>query len=220
MVIGRNVQNQSNKQFDFNPKRCGPKGWNKQCSQETPNHEKLRMPSTLTSRLKKISPKNRREYDQEKTVAEIEKTVKSSENNKSPGNDGLPAELYKTFNEILKTDLDKLYIKISELGEMSRSIRQAVISCLYKKGDREDIANWQPISLLNYDNKIYTKILANNIQPTLEDIVRPEQTTSKKGRIIIENLQLNRNVMSYTNANKIQTTMIALDQEKAFDKVE
>ena len=69
-----------------------------QCSQETPNHEKLRMQSTLISRVKKrISPKNRREYDQEITVTEIENAIKSFENNKSPGNDGLPTKFCKTF---------------------------------------------------------------------------------------------------------------------------
>ena len=53
-VIGQNDQNQSNKQN----------------SQESPNHEKLRMQSTLISRVKnKISPKNRRECDQEITAA-------------------------------------------------------------------------------------------------------------------------------------------------------
>ena len=102
---------------------------------------------------------------------------------------------------------------------MSRSMRQAVLSCLYKKGDREDITNWRPILLLNYDNKIYTKILANKIQPTLEDIIGFKQTAAIKGRNIIENLQLNRDVMSYANANKIQAVIIALDKENTFDRV-
>ena len=84
---------------------------------------------------------------------------------------------------------------------MSWSKQQAFISCLYKKEDREDITNWRPISLLNYDNKIYTKILA--IQPTLEDIVVPEQTAATKGRTTSENLELNWDVISYANANKI-----------------
>ena len=96
---------------------------------------------------------------------------------------------------------------------------QEVISCLYKKEDREDITNWL-LLLLNYDNKIYTKILAIKIQPTLEDVIGPEKTAVIKRRTIIENLQLYRDVMSYVNANKIQTAMIALDQEKAFDRVD
>ena len=54
------------------------------------------MQSTLISRVnKKISFKNKREYDQEITVTEIGKAIKPFENNKSPRNDGLPAEFCK-----------------------------------------------------------------------------------------------------------------------------
>ena len=49
------------------------------------------------------------------------------------------------------------------------------------------------------------------MQPTLGDTI--------KGRTIIENLQLNRDPMSCANANKILGAMIALDQEKSFDRV-
>ena len=103
-MIGWNNQSQSNKQFNFNPKRGGTKSSNTQCSQKTPSHEKLRMQSTLISRFKKkMSLKNRRECNQEITVAET--AIKSFENNKSHGNDGLAAEFHKNVNKILKIDL-------------------------------------------------------------------------------------------------------------------
>ena len=60
----------------------------------------------------------------------------------------------------------------------------------------------------------------NKIQPTLEDIIGPELTTAIKGRTVIENLQLNRDVMYYENANNIQAAMIAFDQEKAYVRVD
>ena len=90
---------------------------------------------------------------------------------------------------------------------MPREMRQTVMSCLHKKGDREDITNWRPTSRLNYDNKIYTKILVIKIQSTLEDIIGPKLTPDIKGRTIIETLQLNQDVMSYANANKIQAVL-------------
>ena len=47
-----------------------------------------------------------------------------------------------------------------------------------------------------------------------------EQTAAIKGNNIIENLYLNQDLTSYANANKIQTAMMALDNEKIFDKVD
>ena len=42
-------------------------------------------------------------------------------------------------------------------------MRQAVITCIYKKGKMEDITNWRPISLLNYDYIILAKMFANRL---------------------------------------------------------
>ena len=44
--------------------------------------------------------------------------------------------------------------------------------------------------------KYIRKSLANKIQPTLEEIRGPGQTVAIKGRAIIENLQLKRDVIA------------------------
>ena len=64
---------------------------------------KVRMQSTLISKIKKkISPKNRRECDQEITVGETEKAIKAFENNKSRGDDGLLWNFTKLLMKYLK----------------------------------------------------------------------------------------------------------------------
>ena len=61
---------------------------------------------------------------------------------------------------------------------MPESMRQAVITCIYKKGNMEDITNWRPISLLNYDYIILAKILANRLQGSLDDLISKEETAA------------------------------------------
>ena len=73
---------------------------------------------------------------------------------------------------------------------------------------------------LNYDYKILTKTLANCLQSSLIDIIGTEQTAIVRGRTIIENLQLNRDIISFVNLNNLEVAIITLDYEKAFDRVD
>ena len=57
------------------------------------------------------------------------------------------------------------------------------------------------------------------MQGSLEDIISTEQTAAVKGRTIIENLQINRDIISFANTNNLEASKITLDQEKAFDRV-
>ena len=98
---------------------------------------------------------------------------------------------------------------------MPDSMRQAVITCIYEKGGMEDINNWRPVSLFNYDYKIFKKVIANRIQSSLEDIIGSEQTAAVREKTIIENLQLNRDTIAYANLNNLETSIITLDQEKS-----
>ena len=105
----------------------------------------------------------------------------------------------RNFIKLLMKYLKQTYIsytlKFPTRKDVEKHAAGSFILFVQKK-ETEDITNWRPILLLNYDNKIYTKILANKIQPTLEDIIGFKQTAGIKGRNIIENLQLNRDVMS------------------------
>ena len=99
---------------------------------------------------------------------------------------------------------------------MPESIQQ----CIYKKDKMEEINDDLTISLLNYDYKILTKILANRLRNSLTDIISTEQTAAIKCRTIVKNLQLNRDIISFPNINELEASIITLDQEKTFDRVD
>lgn len=47
---------------------------------------------------------------------------------------------------------------------MTNTMREGLISLIFKgNGDREDLKIWRPISLLNNDYKILSKILVNRV---------------------------------------------------------
>jgi len=64
-----------------------------------------------------------------------------------------------------------------EKGELSPSQKQAVITLIEKKDlDRCDLKNWKPISLLNIDVKIASRIIAERMKRLLSGLIHHNQT--------------------------------------------
>ena len=60
-------------------------------------------------------------------------------------------------------------------NNLSTSQTKGLIHLLYKSGEREDIANWRPITLLNSDYKIIAKTIAERLKPILKYIIHTDQ---------------------------------------------
>ena len=96
---------------------------------------------------------------------EVFDALSNMQADKTPGNDGLSKEFYLAFFDILCPNLLKCLNHAFEVGEPSMSQRQAVITLIEKKGkDKRYMKTWRPISLLNVDAKILSKILASHVK--------------------------------------------------------
>lgn len=91
--------------------------------------------------------------------------------NESPGNDGLPIEFYQTFWPEIKNVLLGMQNESFVKKKLPHSLRKSIISFINKKGNRNDISNYRPISLTNIDYKILAFILASRIQSVIAEIV-------------------------------------------------
>ena len=99
------------------------------------------------------------------TEDELLISLKSMQNNKTPGNDGLTKEFYETFWNEIKYVFLKSLKQAKEKGQLSISERHAVIKLIGKKyRDKRYIKNWRPLSLLNADTKIISKALVAKLK--------------------------------------------------------
>ena len=147
----------SNLQNNFNPtkSKSNLQHLNPENKKDSETENKERNQNKMIEKLSKtISTENKLKCEKDIETKDIEQAIKSFQNNKSPRNDGLTVEFYKAFFDILQNDLKQLYEEISGKRKIPDSMRQAVITCIYKKGNMQDITNWRPISLLNYDYQI------------------------------------------------------------------
>ena len=102
---------------------------------------------------------------------------------------------------------------------MSPSMKQAIIKLLYTKNDRLLLKNWRPISLLNTDYKILSKILSNRITPILNKTISSNQKCGLPGRKIDHLLYNVQAIIEIAKQNNEKFGLILIEFEKAFDRL-
>ncbi len=150
---------------------------------------------------------------------ECRKVIKTMKRDKSPGNDGLSVEFYEKFWGVLCRHFLEAMNESYQREELSPSQRQAVITLIDKGSDRTLLKNWRPISLLNIDYKIASKVLASRLKEVLPKIIHENQAGYVKGRSILDNIRTISDIMHYTKVNNIPGILLAIDFQKAFDSV-
>ena len=121
------------------------------------------------------------------TLDEMTFALKKMNSNKASGPDSLSVEFYVKFWDQLGPYLCCVLNAYYHAGEMCESMKTSNTRVIFKKGDRKNLKNWQPISLLDVNYKICTKVLSLRLSKVLEFIVDPDQPCSVPGRKITSN---------------------------------
>ena len=154
------------------------------------------------------------------SVEECLEALSGMTKRKALGLDGLPAEFYLKLWHVLGQDLVDVLNFCCVAGSLTLSQRRGIISLSFKKGDRLDMRNWRPISLLNVDYKLAARAIAGRLLKVIHLVVAEDQTCGVPGRYIGENVALLRDVVSYATMFDSPVAILSLDQEKAFDRVD
>ena len=154
-------------------------------------------------------------------MEELKDALASFADNKSPGEDGFTKEFYQTFFELIEKDLLNSYNDSFHKGSLSISQKRGSIT-LIPKGDVNltDLKNWRPITLLNVDYKLLSKVLAKRMELLLPKLIHTDQTGFINGRYIGQNIRLLCDIMELSDTKKSQGIFLFVDFEKAFDTLE
>lgn len=172
----------------------------------------------------RLQPEASAELDLPISTDEIKEAMKSMAHHKTPGLDGLPIEFYLLHPDLWADLFQKVYNETFLDGRLTSSQRTTAIALLYKKGDPNYPQNYRPISLLNVDAKILTKILTKRLKNHIAHLIPDEQTGFIPGRNIQANLTIIRDLLhiAITAPDTLpdHPALVLLDQQKAYDRVD
>ena len=180
--------------------------------------EKLELLNQIKTTVGEVDKK---ECDEEIREEEIKRAISELNKNKSPGIDGLGSEFYIVFKDFLTSILKEVYEDIFKKEEMNQRMGMGLIKLIYKrKGDKVDLKNYRPITMLNTDLKILTKVLANRLKEVMPTIIETNQVYGVKGKDIADTTLSIIDRIRYMKEKNKKGYVISLDFEKAFDRVE
>lgn len=171
--------------------------------------------------LPKLTEEQKQFLDSDISVEELEEVIRAMPSGKAPGPDGFTAEFFKSFATELAPRLLEVYKEALERGELPLTMRQALITLIPKKGkDPGECRNYRPISLMQMDVKIISKVLANRLDKVITSLIHTDQVGFIRGRSSADNIRRLIDVMWSVAEVQSPVAAISLDAEKAFDMVE
>lgn len=163
----------------------------------------------------------------------VELALSLAKNGSATGLDGCPYELWKELkrrnDEAFKLGKERFDIvqalttvfqDIQDKGiEPETNFADGWMCPLYKKKERTGIENYRPITLLNSDYKLLTKALSLQLIEDVKGMIHRDQAGFIPGRSIFDHIRLTRVMIKFAEVTEKNGAIIALDQEKAYDKL-
>lgn len=168
---------------------------------------------------------------------EVQAVLKSTKNRKCPSPSGITYEFWKRWITRKKKDtkeeeekekdeidmvgiLTKVYNDIEKHGITDKTSNKGIMYPLYKKKDRTRIENYRPLTMLETNYKIMTKILAKRLGKVSPKLIHKDQAGFIPGRNLYDHIKLSQLMPEYAEKEKQDGIIISPDQEKVYDKVD
>ncbi len=169
------------------------------------------------------------------THDECVNALRLTKNGSAPGLDGIPYELWKSLRARFVEDsrfpqrqcFDPMRLLKAAFEDIrvhgvcpTTAFAHGWMAPIYKeKGEKTRIVNYRPITILNTDYKLLSKMMATRLAEVAPQLIHRSQAGFVPGRRIQDHTQLARLMIDWAEMNEENGAIVALDQEKAYDKI-
>ena len=154
---------------------------------------------------------------------EIISLVRNINPNKATGSDGISGQMLLLCDDSISIPLQIIYSNILSTSIYPDIWKIANVTPIFKKGDKQLIKNYRPISLLPICSKIleklifnqlYTYLHTNNLLTKNQSGFRPGDSTTNQLLYLIDEIH-----QAFDCTESFEVRSVFLDISKAFDKV-
>jgi hypothetical protein len=153
--------------------------------------------------------------------SEVSRILFNLKTSSAPGWDNIPTQFLKLANDTLVPIISHLANLCFNQGVFPNALKQAVITPVYKSGNRDNVSNYRPISVLPSISKIIEKIINNRLINYLDkfNLLSNAQYGFRRGISTVEAISsLTSLIVNNVDKNK-KCLAVFLDIKKAFDTV-
>ena len=153
------------------------------------------------------------------SVAKVAKLLSRIDTSKSTSPDCITARVLRLASDELAPYINKVFELSFETGELPRTWKDAVVTLVYKKGDRSNPGNYRPISLLSATSKVLEKIVCEQLGEQVERHLPEKQSGFRKADGTVPQLTRLLHTMYEALDNGKNVFAVFYDLSKAFDRV-
>lgn len=124
------------------------------------------------------------------TEEEVKRALFQMNPDKAPRPDGMTPGFYQQYWKIVGQDILKLVRNFFSSGVLLDDLNATNIVLIPKKKCPMIVGDLRPISLCNLVVKIITKVIANCLKGTLDQVISENQSAFLSGRLISDNVMI------------------------------
>ena len=172
----------------------------------------------IVKELEDISPPEDDDI-QDILYSEAQAAICGLKKNKSPGSDGITAEMLQAGGEPLARQIHMLCNKSWQEGTIPDEWGKSILVPIPKKGDLSSCANYRTISLINHTGKVLLVVLLNRLKSHLDPYLSEEQAGFRKDRSTIHQILTLRLIAEKAKRQGKKVYNCFIDFQKAFDMI-
>ena len=172
----------------------------------------------MVKELEDIAPPGN-EDSQDILYSEVQAAINSLKRNKSPGSDGITAEMLQAGGEPLSRQIHKLCNKAWHEGTIPEEWGKSILVPIPKKGDLSNCSNYRTISLINHTGKVLLIVLLNRLKNHLNPYLSEEQAGFRKDRSTVHQILTLRLLAEKAKRQGKKIYNCFIDFQKAFDTI-